>query len=76
MGRLYFTLALTTTGDVGPPETVEWFDRAFAVSASAELAALGTSSAACHRRHMFWAAVQAALYRSTASMVFRDHGTD
>ena len=32
--------------------------------------------ATTHRRHMFWAAVQAALYRSTASMVFRDHGAD
>lgn len=69
-GRAFLPFILNTFGGIGPRETVEWFDNVFARSAQRERAAGGSGRSAADRRILYYAAIHAALIRSTSRMVY------
>ena len=70
-GRSYYSLVATTLGGLGPPETLAWIDHIFLRSATREVAAGRRPYDAFSRRTHFYAALHAALIRSTADMLCR-----
>ena len=73
LGRAYLSLVLTTQCGIGPPETLSFIDRTFTRSYQRELAAVGTGRDALSRRDLCYAAMHAALLRSTTAVLLCRH---